>query len=62
MSYKYDASAELQFAEFVMFYRLTVQTTHQPGALFINRQQTIDWVFTQKNLSSIYRYKPIATY
>ena len=56
MSSMYDASVDVLF---VMFYRLTVQNTHRPGALFINRQQTTDWIFTQKNLSSIYRYKPI---
>ena len=40
---------------------VTVQNTHR-RALFIHRQQTIHWTFTQTKLSSIYRHKPIVTY
>ena len=40
---------------------LTIRKTHRRPLSF-NRQQTLNWFFTQTKLSSIYRNKPIVTY
>ena len=37
-------------------------TTDASVAALIHRQQTLNWLFTQTKLSSIYRNKPIVTY
>ena len=55
--YVFTPKCEVQF---VMFY-LAVPKRASEGAL-INRQHTIYWIFTQTNLSSIYRHKAIDTY
>ena len=37
-------------------------TKHASASALIHREQTLYWLFTQRNLSSIYRNKPIVTY
>ena len=37
-------------------------TKRASAAALIHRQQTLNWLFTQTKLSSIYRNKPIVTY
>ena len=37
-------------------------TTDASVAALIHRQQTLNWLFTQTKLSSIYRNKPLVTY
>ena len=45
-----------------MYGGFTDCTKHASAAALIHRQQTLNWLFTQTKLSSIYRNKPIVTY
>ena len=58
ISYEFDV--RLIFT--TMYGGFTDCTKHASAAALIHQQQTLNWLFTQTKLSSIYRNKPIVTY
>ena len=53
-------SAEVQFVMFYWLYKTVTRIDGRPSV--IHRQQTLYWIFTQTEVSSIYRHKIIVTY